>query len=371
MTNELNVVWWQNSLSIHQAPVIRSMSSFDGVSCTVISAASLSSLRLAMGWKVPDYGNAEVDVISDPSALLAVADTLGDADIHVFSGIGAYPSLDAVRHHIASKKQHGKIIAMTESWDPRGLKGAARRALLRMRVSPQEPKIDRVLTCGQLARQQLLRAGFPSWKLLPYGYFVDRIPITASPSASATPLLVFVGAFVECKAVDLLLSALTGLTHLDWDCLLIGSGPLEPRFRAIASRPALNGRVNFAGNLPNDQVQEILASGSLLILPSRYDGWGTVVNEALVNGTPCIVSSNAGSSDLIRSSLQGEVFLSGSRNGLENCIRNQLDHRVNGQDSRPLMCWCDAHISSIAVASYLKRIFSSDKVGEIDPPWKC
>src|SRR5437870_11248743 len=54
-------------------------------------------------------------------------------------------------------------------------------------------------------------------------------------------------------------------------------------------------------------------SADLLVLPSRYDGWGAVINEALMSGIPAICSDNCGAADLVRSSVQlGAVFRAGS-----------------------------------------------------------
>jgi glycosyltransferase involved in cell wall biosynthesis len=46
----------------------------------------------------------------------------------------------------------------------------------------------------------------------------------------------------------------------------------------------------------------------ILILPSRYDGWGVVVNEALQAGVPVVVSKGAGASAMVRRWKCGEVY---------------------------------------------------------------
>jgi glycosyltransferase involved in cell wall biosynthesis len=44
------------------------------------------------------------------------------------------------------------------------------------------------------------------------------------------------------------------------------------------------------------------------VLPSRFDGWGAVVNEALMVGTPVICSDRCGASDVIENGRNGYVF---------------------------------------------------------------
>ena len=57
-------------------------------------------------------------------------------------------------------------------------------------------------------------------------------------------------------------------------------------------------------------MQACIAAADLLALPSRWDGWGLVVNEALAVGVPVIASNACGASDLIRQDVNGYVFTS-------------------------------------------------------------
>ena len=48
---------------------------------------------------------------------------------------------------------------------------------------------------------------------------------------------------------------------------------------------------------------------SAFILPSYFDNWGLVVNEAIASGLPCIVSKNCGcAKDLIVNGISGLIF---------------------------------------------------------------
>jgi glycosyltransferase involved in cell wall biosynthesis len=63
----------------------------------------------------------------------------------------------------------------------------------------------------------------------------------------------------------------------------------------LSSSLGLGDRVAFMGFLK--EVGTALQSVDMVVLPSRYDGFGQVVIEALAAGTPVIVSSKAGSSE--------------------------------------------------------------------------
>ena len=51
--------------------------------------------------------------------------------------------------------------------------------------------------------------------------------------------------------------------------------------------------------MDNTKVRLAIEEADLLVLPSRFDGWGAVVNEALGAGTPVLVSDLCGSSYLV------------------------------------------------------------------------
>ena len=62
----------------------------------------------------------------------------------------------------------------------------------------------------------------------------------------------------------------------------------------------------------------------VLVLPSRLDGYGLVVNEAMACGTPVIVSDRVGASDTVKKAGAGLVFPSGNAVILANCIRRLI-----------------------------------------------
>ena len=61
--------------------------------------------------------------------------------------------------------------------------------------------------------------------------------------------------------------------------------------------------------MSNEQVRQELLKSDVLILPSKFDGWGCVVNEALQCGLRVIVSDACGAHSLIQENHDlGEVF---------------------------------------------------------------
>jgi len=119
-------------------------------------------------------------------------------------------------------------------------------------------------------------------------------------------VILYVGRFLEFKRVDLLLDALAKMKQGDWTCLLIGWGPEGDTLRARCEQADLKGKVHFLDYLPPEQLAPYYALARAFVLPSRWEPWGLVVNEAMACGAPVVVSQGAGCArDLIEEERTG------------------------------------------------------------------
>jgi glycosyltransferase involved in cell wall biosynthesis len=67
--------------------------------------------------------------------------------------------------------------------------------------------------------------------------------------------------------------------------------------------------VRFEGHVSRDELYRYYSNADILVLPSKEEVWGLVVNEALACGTPAIVSTECGCApDLIREGFNGDTF---------------------------------------------------------------
>jgi glycosyltransferase involved in cell wall biosynthesis len=115
-----------------------------------------------------------------------------------------------------------------------------------------------------------------------------------------------------------------------------------------------------------------MAEADMLVLPSRFDGWGAVANEALMAGTPVVVSGACGASDLVRSEEAGRVVAAGSVGSLSAGLAEMIAKgRVGIEERRELRRWARGAISPAAGAGYLMRILSGGEGREArpSPPW--
>lgn len=114
---------------------------------------------------------------------------------------------------------------------------------------------------------------------------------------------VYVGRFSEEKNLSLLIKFFNKNAHLKLH--LIGFGPLEEDLK----RKSLS-NIIFHGVVANENLSALLQQFHVLILPSISEPWGLVVEEALNNGLPVIVSNRVGCLDEVVTADVGLSFIS-------------------------------------------------------------
>lgn len=124
------------------------------------------------------------------------------------------------------------------------------------------------------------------------GVGADRIRVIsngvepAPPPAprSPEPLFLALGRLAPYKRIDLLLRIWNRVRPVTGGRLVIaGDGPERDRLRALAG-PG----VEFTGRVPEDVKHRLLSAAWLLLHPASVEGWGIVVTEAALRGTPAV-----------------------------------------------------------------------------------
>jgi glycosyltransferase involved in cell wall biosynthesis len=101
---------------------------------------------------------------------------------------------------------------------------------------------------------------------------------------------------------------------------------------------------------------ELISKSDLLVLPSYKDGWGVVINEALMAGVPVVCSTNCGAQDLLDGCIRGETFEVGNAKQLAEVLRRRIGVGPNGAETRRDIQEWSRRISAESAASYLKAI---------------
>jgi glycosyltransferase involved in cell wall biosynthesis len=125
----------------------------------------------------------------------------------------------------------------------------------------------------------------------------------------------FVGQLIPRKGIAELIDAFSQLP--EGELYIAGDGPLRP----LVNRAVQGGRVTYTGQLDRPGLQRLYADSDVLVLPSRYEVWGLVINEALEHGLPVIATQAVGAvDDLVRDDVNGYVTRTGDVDDLREAM---------------------------------------------------
>jgi len=112
---------------------------------------------------------------------------------------------------------------------------------------------------------------------------------------SPEPLFLALGRLTEYKRVDMLLRLWDRVRKVVGGQLVIaGDGPERARLEALAGPDVL-----FAGRVSEEEKHRLLCSAWMLLHPALVEGWGIVIAEAAIRGTPAIGFDVAGLRDSV------------------------------------------------------------------------
>ena len=142
------------------------------------------------------------------------------------------------------------------------------------------------------------------------------------------PIVLFVGNLIKRKNVDSLLEA-KKIANSDYYLVVVGDGPLFKKLKKKVDDENIRD-VIFTGS--RDDVENIIPSCDLLVLPSFSESFGLVLIEALACGKPVIGSNVGGITEIITD----DVGLLVDPNKIPS-IAKAIDNLVNDEDLRHVL----------------------------------
>ena len=265
---------------------------------------------------------------------------------------------------------------MSEPADDRGWRGCVRWVTYTTERITNGRYFDFILAMGETGVRWFQGCGYLDRRIFPFAYFTESpseiiAPPAGTNDASSVKIL-FLGQCILRKAVDVLWHAFAACADMDCNLTILGDGVFKPKLQAIVSAAPCRDRVRFLSAMDNQSAMLELQKADLLVLPSRFDGWGAVVNEALMRGIPVICSDHCGAADLVGESWRGAVFRSGSAPTLAQVLREWIARGKRSQEaSKRIKNWSHC-IEGEAAARYLGDILDHiyHAEGRPETPWR-
>ena len=174
----------------------------------------------------------------------------------------------------------------------RTLMGTRDRLMFRTLVKPSAKRAARVLTGSERTRDDLVeRYGIDRDKVVLTPYGVDPAFTPDGPSPNGRPYALFVSALHARKDP---LSAVEALALLPEELRLVMVGPDKGLGDTVRERSASLGladRVDLRGHVAKEELAALYRGARCLVFPSRYEGFGLPIVEAMASGTPVVTTA--------------------------------------------------------------------------------
>jgi glycosyltransferase involved in cell wall biosynthesis len=178
--------------------------------------------------------------------------------------------------------------------DP-SLMGLRDRLIFRTVVPRSARKAARVLSVSELTKRDLVELyGIDEDKIVVVPNGVDPVFTPDGPRSNGEPYALFVGALQPRKDAGTAIEALSLIGNGAPRLVVVGQdkgGRAEAQ--RTAERNGLAARVEFRGHVSRDELARLYRGAACLVFPSRYEGFGLPVLEAMASGTP-VVATRAG-----------------------------------------------------------------------------
>jgi len=161
-------------------------------------------------------------------------------------------------------------------------------------------RADRIVAYSQLAKEAALSTGASREQVTvaPQWYPPEILAEPEPAVATDTYRVLYLGSLSRRKGVDVLLNVAHKYSNVEF--VFAGDGPLRGEVATAANE---HKRIHELGYIDEQQKAIELEAADLLILPSRHDPWGLVVNEAYIFDTPAITTTAAGAEMIVPESL--------------------------------------------------------------------
>lgn len=178
---------------------------------------------------------------------------------------------------------------------------------------------------------------------IPNGVRVSAVDMS---SETRRKIILYLGRLASEKCVDNLIRAFSSVGRNDWQLLIAGDGPELKRLESLVATHQVGELVSFMGQV--EDVFSLLASVSIFVLPSRFEGMPNALCEAMVVGLPSIATATAGAKSLIRDEENGLIVPIGDEDALaEQMVRLMDDEflrRTLGENAKKIREKIDAGV---------------------------
>jgi L-malate glycosyltransferase len=138
------------------------------------------------------------------------------------------------------------------------------------------------------------------------------------------PTIVFAGRFMAQKNPVQIVRSLSALKDLNWQCILIGDGPLRGEIEAEIARHNMEQRFHLKGWITPQEVLEWFRTSDILFMPSLSEGLPVTGVQGLAMGLAVVASNIGGFKDVVEPGVNGMLIPLHEPAGFAQALRKLL-----------------------------------------------
>jgi len=351
-------VFWQNILSPHQCDFLSCLA--DNYDVTLIVMDKIDQHRKNQHWTSNYSKNIKIIVNPSYKAISQFITQQEVSTINCFSGFLSYKKISLA--FLLSLYFSQRSFIISEAVENNSFKGKIKSTVKSYLMRFLKSRTSGIFAIGASGPNYFKKLGIDDKKIFPFGYFINK-PRPFPKLITANKTILFVGRLIPLKGVINLLKVFLFLEKTSkFQLKIIGSGVLRNKISTFIKCNSIKA-VEMIGDIPRSDVLKHIAEANVLVLPNIEDeGWGVVVNEALLSGTPVVCSQLTGANIIVRQGVQGETIAMPDDNALIKAITKAIEY-----DSDKIRKIAERQIlPNIAVDYFIKQI-TMDEL--ISPPW--
>lgn len=217
---------------------------------------------------------------------------LSNSDVLITLGLFNKYTLTLKKHC----KKNIKLIVLSEPFNPINSKGRfLQRRIWSKLLNFVYTQIDFFCIGGEDVKDYYYRLGFQNSKFYNFGYFPDLEFKSVHYKIEGDIVIIgFMGQFIFRKGFDRLILLIEKLSSLNLKYKILIAGDGEMKAELLEKMKKLkNPGIEYIGLLSNrGSVEDFLEKIDVLFVPSYFDGWGAVINEAIAKSCALVATKN-------------------------------------------------------------------------------
>ncbi|MBO5867940.1 MAG: glycosyltransferase [Oscillospiraceae bacterium] len=195
----------------------------------------------------------------------------------------------------------------------------------------------RFIAISDSVKEDMLAYGAAPKKLRTVYNAINLSKFVPAEKVPSTPIVIGNVARImpEVKGQDILLEALSKLS-VDFRCFFAGGADAVHQkdleaLKQQAARLGIDQKVTFVGNV--EDIPAFLSKLDIFVLPSRSEGFGISLIEAMAMGIPCIASQLDGPAEVLQNGKYGTLFMPESSDDLAQKLEEVLSNFPQKQET--------------------------------------